>query len=100
MRSRSYGPNRESSQGARTALQTQELGPSSARISALTLGGGGIAGIWGDTARVEAIATVHAAINAGITMLDVAPSYGPGHEAEQVVGARAAQRPAPGVLVT
>jgi aryl-alcohol dehydrogenase-like predicted oxidoreductase len=80
-------------------MQTRNFGRLGT-ISALTLGGGGIAGIWGDTARAEAIATVHAAIDAGITMLDVAPSYGPGHEAEQVVGAALRERPAPGVLVT
>jgi aryl-alcohol dehydrogenase-like predicted oxidoreductase len=55
------------------------------QVSALTLGGGGIAQIWGATTREECIATVHAAIEAGIDWLDVAPSYGAG-EAERVVG--------------
>ena len=72
------------------------LGP----ISALTLGGGGIGGVLGPTDRAEAVATVHAAIDAGITGLDVAPTYGAGSEAEQVVGAALRQRPAPDVLVT
>ncbi|GLW32614.1 aldo/keto reductase [Actinoplanes regularis] len=56
------------------------------RISALTLGGGGIGGVWGTTDRREAVATVHAALDAGITMLDLAPSYGADFEAEQVAG--------------
>ena len=56
------------------------------RVSALTLGGGGIGGVWGATDRAEAIATVHAALDGGITHLDVAPSYGAGSEAEVVVG--------------
>jgi aryl-alcohol dehydrogenase-like predicted oxidoreductase len=51
-------------------------------ISSLTLGGGGIAGVWGSTDRAEAVATVHAALDAGITMLDLAPSYGTGFESE------------------
>jgi aryl-alcohol dehydrogenase-like predicted oxidoreductase len=55
------------------------------RVSALTLGGGGIAQIWGATTREECVATVHAAVEAGIDWLDVAPSYGAG-EAERVVG--------------
>ncbi|MFC3990296.1 aldo/keto reductase [Actinoplanes siamensis] len=54
------------------------------RISALTLGGGGIGGVWGRTDRREAVATVHAALDAGITMLDVAPSYGTDFESERV----------------
>src|SRR6266436_1749611 len=52
-------------------------------ISALTLGGGGIGQVWGPTTREEAIATVRAAWEAGITFFDVAPSYGRG-EAEVV----------------
>ena len=54
-------------------------------ISALTLGGGGLGQVWGTTTRAEAVATVHEAVDVGITWLDVAPSYGDG-EAERVVG--------------
>jgi aryl-alcohol dehydrogenase-like predicted oxidoreductase len=54
-------------------------------ISCLTLGGGGIGQVWGPTNREEAIATVRAAVDAGITFFDVAPGYGNG-EAELVVG--------------
>lgn len=53
--------------------------------SALTLGGGGIAGIWGDTTREECVATVREAVDSGIDLLDLAPSYGNG-EAESVIG--------------
>ncbi len=55
------------------------------RTSALTLGGGGIGQVWGDTTRVEAIATVLEAYQAGITFFDMAPLYGDG-EAENVMG--------------
>jgi len=54
-------------------------------VSALTLGGGGIGQVWGPTSREEAVATVREAVDAGITLLDVAPIYGDG-EAERVVG--------------
>ena len=54
--------------------------------SALTLGGGGIAQIWGATTREKCIATVREAVDSGIDLLDLAPSYGNG-EAESVIGA-------------
>ena len=55
------------------------------RVSALTLGGGGIGQVWGRTSREEAVATVREAVQAGINLLDMAPSYGNG-EAESVIG--------------
>jgi len=55
-------------------------------VSALTLGGGGLGQVWGETSRDEAVATVRAAVDAGITLFDMAPMYGRG-EAEQVIGA-------------
>src|SRR5581483_4218255 len=58
-------------------------------VSALTLGGGGIGQVWGPSSREEAVATVHAAVAAGITLLDVAPGYGTAdapREAERVLG--------------
>lgn len=54
-------------------------------VSALTLGGGGLGQVWGSTSRDEAVATVRQAVDAGITLLDVAPTYGDG-EAERVIG--------------
>ncbi|MEV0900339.1 aldo/keto reductase [Actinoplanes sp. NPDC049802] len=70
------------------------------QISALTLGGGGIAGVWGGTDRAEAIATVHAALDAGITMLDLAPSYGADFESERATAEALRLRPAPDVMIT
>ena len=69
------------------------------RVSALTLGGGGIGNVWGEVDRAEAVATVRAALDAGITMLDLAPTYGPG-EAELVVGEALGGAVPDGVLVT
>ncbi|BCY13880.1 aldo/keto reductase [Actinoplanes sp. L3-i22] len=69
------------------------------QISALTLGGGGIGGVWGTTDRREAVATVHAALDAGITMLDLAPAYGTDFEAERVAG-EALRGSATDVLIT
>jgi aryl-alcohol dehydrogenase-like predicted oxidoreductase len=75
------------------------LGP----VSALSFGGGGIGGVYGSVAREEAIATVRAAVNAGITAIDLAPRYGPGGrspEAELVVGEAFDGRLPRGVLLT
>jgi aryl-alcohol dehydrogenase-like predicted oxidoreductase len=45
------------------------------RVSRLTLGGGGLGRLWGETTAQEAVATVHAAVDAGIDLIDTAPSY-------------------------
>src|SRR5438445_5944598 len=68
-------------------------------ISALTLGGGGIGQVWGPTTREEAIATVRTAWEAGLTLFDVAPSYGRG-EAEVVLGETFGGRLPAGVRVS
>ncbi len=65
-------------------MQQRQFG-SLGSVSALTLGGGGLGQVWGETTRDEAIATLREAVDAGITFIDVAPLYGNG-EAERVVG--------------
>ncbi|HTP76811.1 MAG TPA: aldo/keto reductase [Rhizomicrobium sp.] len=55
-------------------MQKNSFGPL-AEVSRLTLGGGGIGQAWGETSREEAIATLHAAVDAGIDLLDTAPMY-------------------------
>jgi aryl-alcohol dehydrogenase-like predicted oxidoreductase len=55
-------------------MRTTNLG-SLGPVSRLTLGGGGIGQAWGPTSKDEALATLHAAIDAGITVLDTAPLY-------------------------
>ena len=68
-------------------------------VSVLTLGGGGLGMLWGATTVEECVATVHDAVAAGITLLDLAPRYGDG-QAEEVVGAAFAGRLPEGVRVT
>ncbi len=67
--------------------------------SVLTLGGGGLGMLWGATTFDECVATVHAAVDAGITLLDLAPRYGDG-KAEDVVGAAFNGRLPAGLRVT
>jgi len=69
------------------------------RVSALTLGGGGIGMVWGETTFDECVATVHAAVAAGINLIDLAPRYGDG-KAERAVGEAFAGRLPGGVRVT
>lgn len=55
-------------------MQTATLG-TIGRVSRLTLGGGGIGQVWGDTSREEAIATLRVAVEEGIDVIDAAPGY-------------------------
>jgi len=55
------------------------------KVSSLTLGGGGIGQVWGETTSEEAIQTVRSALDHGINHFDVAPMYGKG-EAEKIIG--------------
>src|ERR1700741_1069712 len=68
-------------------------------VSALTLGGGGIGMVWGETTFDECVATVHGAVAAGINLIDLAPSYGDGR-AERVVDEAFGGRLPDGVRVT
>lgn len=68
-------------------------------VSSLTLGGGGLGQLWGETSREEAVATVKRAVDRGITLIDVAPQYGRG-EAETVVGEAFGGKLPDGVHVT
>ncbi|HIE82575.1 MAG TPA: aldo/keto reductase [Dehalococcoidia bacterium] len=54
-------------------------------VSRFSLGGGGIGQVWGATTREEAVEVLRAAVTEGITLIDLAPSYGNG-EAENVFG--------------
>jgi aryl-alcohol dehydrogenase-like predicted oxidoreductase len=69
--------------GRPIAMQTTTLGPFSG-VSRLTLGGGGLGQLWGQTDQAEAIATLGAAIDGGINLIDTAPLY---RDCEAVVGA-------------
>ena len=44
-------------------------------VSRLTLGGGGIGQVWGDTSSEEGIATLRMAVDEGIDLIDAAPGY-------------------------
>jgi aryl-alcohol dehydrogenase-like predicted oxidoreductase len=79
-------------------MQQHSFGPLPP-VSTLTLGGGGLGMLWGKTTVEECVATVHAAVAAGVTLLDLAPRYGDG-KAELVVGEAFAGSLPAGVRVT
>ena len=58
---------------------TRTLGRTGPRVSALGLGCMGMSGMYGAADRAESIATVHAALEAGVTLLDTGDFYGMGH---------------------
>ena len=77
-------------------MQTATLGPLGP-VSRLTLGGGGIGQVWGPTSRDEAMATLKAGVDGGITVLDTAPMYG---ACEGLIGEAFAGLLPPGVRIT
>jgi aryl-alcohol dehydrogenase-like predicted oxidoreductase len=77
-------------------MQTRTLGPLGA-VSALTLGGGGVGALWGDTTREEGIATLREGLDSGITVLDTAPGY---NVSEALIGEAFDGRLPDGVLLT
>jgi aryl-alcohol dehydrogenase-like predicted oxidoreductase len=66
-------------------MQYRELGTKGPTVSALGLGCMGMSGMYGPADRAEAIATIHAALDAGITLLDTGDFYGMGHN-ELLIG--------------
>lgn len=62
-----------------TAIPTRLLGTTGPRVSALGLGCMGMSALYGPVDRKESIATIHAALDAGVTLLDTGDFYGMGH---------------------
>ncbi|MBK8209808.1 MAG: aldo/keto reductase [Rhodospirillales bacterium] len=60
-------------------MQTRRLGTSGPVVSAMGLGLMGMSDFYGPADRAESIATIHAALDAGITLLDTGDFYGMGH---------------------
>jgi aryl-alcohol dehydrogenase-like predicted oxidoreductase len=66
-------------------MYTRPLGSTGPQVSALGLGCMGMSGMYGDADRTESIATIHAALEAGVTLLDTGDFYGMGHN-EMLIG--------------
>jgi aryl-alcohol dehydrogenase-like predicted oxidoreductase len=66
-------------------------------VSRLTLGGGGIGQVWGETTPEEGIATLKMAVDEGIDIIDAAPGY---NVCEALIGEAFGGRLPAGVRVT
>jgi len=60
-------------------MQTRTLGRTGPAVSTLGLGAMGMSGAYGAADRQESIATVHAALDAGVTLIDTGDFYASGH---------------------
>ncbi|GCB49567.1 aldo-keto reductase [Streptomyces sp. NL15-2K] len=74
-------------------LHTRTLGSAGPQVSALGLGCMGMSALYGDADRAESIATIHAALEAGVTLLDTGDFYGMGHN-ELLIGEALRSAPA------
>ncbi|MCW2869768.1 aldo/keto reductase [Actinacidiphila oryziradicis] len=66
-------------------MRNRTLGTTGPTVSALGLGCMGMSALYGEADRTESIATIHAALDAGITLLDTGDFYGMGHN-EMLIG--------------
>ncbi|ANL28923.1 aldo/keto reductase protein [Rhizobium phaseoli] len=66
-------------------MQTYRLGKTGPEVSAIGLGCMGMSGMYGPSDRAESIATIHAALDAGVNLLDTGDFYGMGHN-EMLIG--------------
>jgi aryl-alcohol dehydrogenase-like predicted oxidoreductase len=57
----------------------RRLGANGPEVAALGLGCMGMSGMYGPADRAESIATIHAALDAGVNLLDTGDFYGMGH---------------------
>ena len=67
-------------------MQLRPLGKTGLRVSALSLGGAAIGQQYGPVSAAEAADTIHAAIDAGVNLIDTSAYYGKG-VSEELIGA-------------
>jgi aryl-alcohol dehydrogenase-like predicted oxidoreductase len=60
-------------------MQKRRLGASGPEVGAIGLGAMGMSDFYGPADRAESIATIHAALDSGATLIDTGDFYGSGH---------------------
>jgi aryl-alcohol dehydrogenase-like predicted oxidoreductase len=73
------------------AMQTRTLGLKGPTVSALGLGCMGMSEFYGGRDDAESVATIHRALELGVTLFDTSDAYGP-HTNERLVGRAVAGR--------
>jgi aryl-alcohol dehydrogenase-like predicted oxidoreductase len=66
-------------------IEMRPLGTTGPKVFPLALGCMGMSGMYGPADENESIATIHAALDAGVTLLDTGDFYGAGHN-EMLIG--------------
>jgi aryl-alcohol dehydrogenase-like predicted oxidoreductase len=66
-------------------METRKLGRTGPTVTALGLGAMGMSDFYGPADEAESIATIHAALDAGVNLIDTGDFYGSGHN-EMLIG--------------
>src|SRR3954466_9535574 len=61
------------------SMRTTSLGSNGPQVSVVGLGCMGMSGMYGESDETESIATIHAALDAGVNLLHTGDFYGMGH---------------------
>ena len=80
-------------------MNTRTLGSTGPVVSALGLGCMGMSDLYGPADEAESIATIHAALDAGVTLLDTGDFYGMGHN-EMLIRRALERRGREGVVIS
>jgi aryl-alcohol dehydrogenase-like predicted oxidoreductase len=80
-------------------METRKLGTAGPTVSALGLGCMGMSDLYGPADDAESVATIHAALDAGVTLLDTGDYYGMGHN-ELLIRDALRQRSRDGVVLS
>src|ERR1700676_4920907 len=73
-------------------MDHRQLGETGPQVSVVGLGCMGMSGMYGASDDAESIATIHAALDAGVTLLDTGDFYGSGHNEMLIARAIAGRR--------
>ncbi len=79
-------------------MEQRVLGRTGRAVSVVGLGCWQLGGDWGSVPEDDALAVLHAAVDAGVTLLDTADVYGDGRS-EQLIGRFLRERGADGLTV-
>ncbi|WP_436763668.1 aldo/keto reductase [Streptosporangium sp. V21-05] len=80
-------------------MQTRTLGRTGPTVSAIGLGAMGMSDLYGPADETEGVATIHAAVDAGVNLIDTADFYGSGHN-ELLIGRALKERSREDVVIS